>query len=187
MTRWRGARTIRFITPLSGSISSCANHAKAVDGSSAFCGLAFRCLRGEVVAWSCRRRAKQNFVEKHWYFLRNSKMGNRRYPGFGSEPQDVINRQIESDYDVFVGIFWLRAGTPTKNSASGSIEEFQKALERYRRDGSPEIMVYFKTAPINPEKIDLNQYTILKKFRDSISGEGACTQHSRINLASSLP
>lgn len=93
-------------------------------------------------------------------------------PGFGSEPQDVINRQIDDDYDVFVGIFWLRAGTPTRTSASGSIEEFRKALERYRRDGSPEIMVYFKTAPINPDKIDLEQYKTLKEFKNSLAEQG---------------
>ena len=93
-------------------------------------------------------------------------------PGFGKEPQDVINRQIPDDYDVFIGIFWLRAGTPTKSSASGSIEEFHRALERFKRDGSPEVMVYFKNTAINPDKIDLDQYRTLKEFKDSISAHG---------------
>ena len=93
-------------------------------------------------------------------------------PGFGKEPQDVINRQITDDYDVFIGIFWLRAGTPTRSSASGSIEEFHRALERFKRDGSPEVMVYFKNTAINPDKIDLDQYRTLKEFKESISADG---------------
>jgi hypothetical protein len=39
------------------------------------------------------------------------------YPDLGA-PQDVINRQIPIDYDIFVGIMWKRAGTPTKKAAS---------------------------------------------------------------------
>src|SRR4051812_22297668 len=49
------------------------------------------------------------------------------YPDVGA-PQDVINRQIPIDYDIFVGVMWKRAGTPTKNAGSGTIEEFHRAL-----------------------------------------------------------
>lgn len=34
-------------------------------------------------------------------------------PGFGVDAQDVINKQIGNDYDIFIGILWSRAGTPT--------------------------------------------------------------------------
>lgn len=33
-------------------------------------------------------------------------------PGFGAYPQDVLNRQIGEDYDIFLGILWSRFGTP---------------------------------------------------------------------------
>ena len=35
------------------------------------------------------------------------------YPDLGS-PQEVIDRQIPLDYDVFVGIMWKRCGTSNK-------------------------------------------------------------------------
>src|SRR5215510_2457752 len=49
------------------------------------------------------------------------------YPDIGS-PQDVINREIPVDYDIFIGIMWKHAGTPTSTAASGTIEEFNRAV-----------------------------------------------------------
>jgi hypothetical protein len=48
------------------------------------------------------------------------------WPGFGQGPQDVINQQI-GVYDIFIGIMWNRLGTPTLESASGTVEEFERA------------------------------------------------------------
>ena len=69
------------------------------------------------------------------------------YPDFGS-PQDVINRQIPVDYDIFVGIMWKRCGTPTKNAPSGTIEEYRRACEKRKQGGLPRIMFYFCDEPI---------------------------------------
>src|SRR5262245_46011715 len=55
------------------------------------------------------------------------------YPDIG-QPQQVINRQIPTDYDIFIGAMWARCGTQTSNSPSGTIEEFRRAAER-RRSG----------------------------------------------------
>ena len=94
-------------------------------------------------------------------------------PGFADEPQQVINSQIPDDYDIFVGIFWTRAGTPTKTAKSGSIEEFQLALKRLRSHGSlPEIMVYFKDAPAAITNIDTDQLKSLNEFKASLAGQG---------------
>lgn len=95
------------------------------------------------------------------------------YPAFGSDPQAVINEQIGDDYDVFIGILWGRFGTPTLRTESGTMEEFERALNR-RKDSSsrPEIMVYFKDSPISPTKIDPDQLRRIQQFRNELPGIG---------------
>lgn len=93
-------------------------------------------------------------------------------PGFSVDPQAVVNSQITDDYDVFLGVFWSRVGTPTARAQSGSIEEFERAYDRFVRTGSPEIMIYFKEAPLAPSKIDGAQFTRLQEFRKSLATKG---------------
>lgn len=94
-------------------------------------------------------------------------------PGFSVDAQAVVNAQIPDNYDVFIGIFWTRAGTPTSRANSGSIEEFEKAYARHKATGStPEIMIYFKEAPISPSKIDPQQFSTLQEFKASLPARG---------------
>jgi hypothetical protein len=94
-------------------------------------------------------------------------------PGFDVDPQAVVNSQIPDDYDVFIGILWSRLGTATGRAASGTVEEFERAYSRFMATGSvPEIMLYFKDAPISPSKIDATQFATLQEFRNSLSGKG---------------
>jgi transcriptional regulator with XRE-family HTH domain len=95
------------------------------------------------------------------------------YPGFGEDPQSVINEAINDEYDIFLGIMWARFGTPTNHYGSGTEEEFRRAYERWK--DSPEsiaLMLYFKDAPISPSKLDINQLTEVKQFKQSLSEEG---------------
>src|ERR1700756_3440394 len=46
------------------------------------------------------------------------------YPGVGADPQDVLNRQLPNDYDIFIGLMWTKFGTPTGRAGSGTEEEF---------------------------------------------------------------
>ena len=94
-------------------------------------------------------------------------------PAFDLDPQAVINAQIPDDYDVFIGIFWSRFGTPTNRADSGTAEEFERAYERFKRTGStPEIMLYFKEAPLSPSKLNPTQLQALQDFRNSLSDKG---------------
>lgn len=95
------------------------------------------------------------------------------YPDVG-RPQDVINRQIPIDYDIFVGVMWSRCGTPTNNESSGSIEEFRRASEMRSRTGHlPTIMFYFCEQPIPiPSLADLDQLSGVVKFRDELGRLG---------------
>lgn len=95
------------------------------------------------------------------------------HPSFSSDPQEAINEQIAPDYDVFIGILWGRVGTPTPRAESGTIEEFERAYSRFTSgENAPEIMFYFKDAPIPPSKIDPKQMEALQSFRRSLSEKG---------------
>ena len=54
-------------------------------------------------------------------------------PGFGADPQTLVNQQIAdmSQYDLFVGILWDRFGSPTPRAGSGTEEEFNRAVEEH--------------------------------------------------------
>ena len=96
-------------------------------------------------------------------------------PDFGEDAQDVINRQIPQDYDIFIGIMWHTVGTSTKRAASGTIEEYEQAKARYDEDpNSVRLMLYFKIAtPSSMEDIDPEQYGRVKDFRKRVADEGA--------------
>lgn len=94
---------------------------------------------------------------------------NSTYPSMGEDAQDVINRQIADDYDVFVGIMWSRFGSETGRHGSGTEEEFERAYDRYA-DGRNllELMFYFKDEPVAPSKLDPIQLGKVFEFRDRI-------------------
>jgi hypothetical protein len=94
------------------------------------------------------------------------------YPDIGA-PQDVINREIPVDYDIFIGIMWKRAGTPTAAAPSGTIEEFNRACERRRQGSLPRIMFYFcdELIPV-PTATELQQLAEVVKFRSQLASQG---------------
>lgn len=95
------------------------------------------------------------------------------HPAFGEYPQEVINKQINDDYDVFLGVMWKRFGTPTPVADSGTVEEFERAYQKYLKD--PEkltIMFYFKNAPVPPREIDLGQEEKIRDFRKKLEKKG---------------
>jgi len=97
------------------------------------------------------------------------------YPSFGEDPQAVINEQIPDDYDLFIGLMWYRFGTPTGRAGSGTLEEFQRAKERFDKDPSSlQLMVYFKDVPVPvpPSKLDYSQLAEVNKFRSTLGDEG---------------
>jgi hypothetical protein len=101
------------------------------------------------------------------------------YPDIG-QPQEVINRQIPIDYDIFIGVMWRRCGTPTKTAKSGTIEEFRRAYEQRRRSSLPKIMFYFCDEPIPmPSRDDLKQLEEVVKFRSELASIGLTQSYPR--------
>jgi hypothetical protein len=81
-------------------------------------------------------------------------------PVLGEQPQEQINRNVLAECDLLVGVFWTRLGTPTENAESGTAEEIRRHVEA----GKP-AMIYFSSAPVAPESLDLVQYNKLKEFK----------------------
>ncbi|MFH1816534.1 MAG: DUF4062 domain-containing protein [Pseudomonadota bacterium] len=88
-------------------------------------------------------------------------------PEMGDHPQAIINKQILHDCDLLVGVFWTRIGTATGTYASGTVEE----IEEHIKTGRP-TMLYFSSAPVMPDSVDLEQYRQLKEFRQSCQSRG---------------
>ena len=70
-------------------------------------------------------------------------------PGFGADPQEVINQVIPDDYEVFIGIMWTRFGSPTNRAESGTEEEFVTAYSRWLRD-SNSVRIMFDSLVTRP-------------------------------------
>ena len=94
-------------------------------------------------------------------------------PGIGSDPQDVINRQLPDDCDIFLGVMWARFGTATPRAGSGTEEEFERALTRHQANSrSVRILFYFKQASLPPGTIDPTQLQKVQAFRERLKQDG---------------
>ena len=109
--------------------------------------------------------------DHHRFRLKLLKWETDTYPDFGEDGQDVINRQIGMDYDIFIGIMWKRFGTKTNRAESGTQEEFQRAHKEFEEKGFPKIMFYFNSAPL-PQDSDMSQFELVKNFKATLGEQG---------------
>lgn len=102
------------------------------------------------------------------------------FPDVGA-PQDVIDRQIPIDFEIYLGIMWKRAGTPTGGHPSGTMHEFHQALRHRSEHGWPTIMFFFCDEAIEmPSDVDeLDQLREVVKFRDELSKIGYTVRYPR--------
>jgi hypothetical protein len=100
------------------------------------------------------------------------------YPDIGA-PQDVINREIPVDYDIFIGVMWKRMGTPTATDSSGTVEEFHRACARRKQGSLPRIMFYFcdEHIPIPEADQELEQLREVIKFRKELDSQGLTSSY----------
>ncbi len=87
---------------------------------------------------------------------------NNVFPGYGQDGQAVLNQQIGDmqEYGLFVGIMWNRIGTPTPRAESGTVEEFERAVKSFQKNGHPAIWFYFRGSAAK-----LNTYEALEQRR----------------------
>jgi nucleoside 2-deoxyribosyltransferase len=104
------------------------------------------------------------------------KWESHSFPELGDRPQAVVNRQIVSDCDILIAIFWNRLGSPTGVTESGTQEE----IELFLSLGKP-VMLYFSETQISPEKIDVRQYQRLNKFKEKYKKLGIIWTYNSIS------
>ena len=93
-------------------------------------------------------------------------------PGMGSNPQAVIDEQL-GDYNVLIGIMWMRFGTPIPGGAgSGTEHEVQQAILSWSRIGEPRVMFYFKLdAPQDLSAINPAQLAKVQEFKEKLQAQ----------------
>jgi hypothetical protein len=96
-------------------------------------------------------------------------------PEMGDRPQAIINKQLVNESDILVGVFWTKLGTPTGTAASGSVEE----VEEFHSQGKP-ILLYFSNAPVVADSINIEQYKLLKDYRDKCFAEGLVATYDSV-------
>ncbi|MEP5253500.1 MAG: hypothetical protein ABJQ39_00445 [Winogradskyella arenosi] len=88
------------------------------------------------------------------------------YTDIGEDGQDIINNQI--DYDILIGILWMRLGTPTKRDKSGTVEEINRAIKNTEKQQ----LIYFKTAPpSNLNSINTSELNEVMEFKNELSNK----------------
>ncbi|PJG52902.1 hypothetical protein CVM73_23920 [Bradyrhizobium forestalis] len=96
------------------------------------------------------------------------------FPDAG-EPQEVVDRQMPQDYDIHLGIMWMRCGTKTASAPSGTIHEFRQAMKRREATGRPIIMFYFsdeRPAALARTHEELDQMGAVIDFREELAQIG---------------
>jgi uncharacterized protein DUF4062 len=93
-------------------------------------------------------------------------------PSLSDRPQQVINDQVGDDYDIYLGMMWSRLGSPTGEADSGTVEEFDRALDRYRAGEGIRLAMLFKTAPIPTHILNGEQFDKVTAFKLRFAGEG---------------
>lgn len=94
------------------------------------------------------------------------------YPSAADYTQQVINQQVEGNYDLFVGIMKSRFGTPTRQAGSGTEEEFNIAYEKFQNEEIDNIFFCFGIPDQSPYELDLVQFQKVKDFRKKIEESG---------------
>lgn len=96
-------------------------------------------------------------------------------PLMGDRPQAIINKQLVKDCDVLIGVFWTRVGTNTGVAISGTAEEIEQFVEMKKP-----VMLYFSQSAIEPDKIDVTQFTTLKGFKEKMRLQGLTESYNGI-------
>lgn len=89
------------------------------------------------------------------------------YPATGDRPQAIINKQVVDDADIVVGIFWSKFGSPTGKSDSGTEEEIRRSIKNQKK-----VMLYFSDRPLNPSKLNIEQYSKIQTFKNEFKDSG---------------
>ncbi|MFT5581544.1 MAG: hypothetical protein ACI9G9_000795 [Psychromonas sp.] len=107
---------------------------------------------------------------KKGYILELLRWETHSVPGIAeNHVQELINKDVAYNYDIFIGLLWTKFGTPTKNAGSGTEEEFDIAYARHQElPNQLKVIFYFKNAPKSPTEIDPEQLLKVQDFKRSL-------------------
>lgn len=94
------------------------------------------------------------------------------HPELGDRPQSIINKQIVSDADVLIGMFWTKIGTSTGAFESGTIEEIEQFIESQKP-----AMIYFSKREAPLDQVDISQLNKLRKFKRRCERSGVISTY----------
>ncbi|MBZ5582811.1 MAG: SpoIIE family protein phosphatase [Acidobacteriia bacterium] len=97
------------------------------------------------------------------------------FPGFDpGGPQGLIDKALNiAGSDILIGIFWKRFGTPVPGAQSGTEHEFRLAYDAWKRQGRPQVMMYFNDRPYKPKsKEEAYQWGAVLEFQKEFPKEG---------------
>lgn len=114
-------------------------------------------IREQIQKWNSLHSYKQKCV------LLPIGWDTHSIPLLGDRPQGLINKQVLAFSDLLIASFWTRFGTPTGEADSGTAEEIDEHLAA----GKPTI-VCFSQSPVALESVDLDQYSAVKAYRQSL-------------------
>lgn len=93
-------------------------------------------------------------------------------PTIDERSQSAINREIGDDYDIYLGIFGTRFGTPTGVFESGTEEEFRLAHEKSAKGHHIDFLFYFFSGSVESSRVDAEQLLKVQNFRKSLEPLG---------------
>jgi hypothetical protein len=114
-----------------------------------------------IAAWNATNSLERAVI------IEPVKWESHSLPGLDDRPQGMINKQLVETCDFLIGVFWTRLGTNTGVSVSGTAEE----IEEFRKAGKP-VLLYFSSISVDPNSIDLGQYSNLKSYKDDLRKAG---------------
>jgi hypothetical protein len=89
-------------------------------------------------------------------------------PAAAGEPQPLVDVELD-EADVVLAIFWNRFGTPTSAGVTGTEGEVLRSLERWGKDGRPQVMVYFCQRPALLDRAGMEQRLKVLDFRERLA------------------
>lgn len=126
-------------------------------------------IRDVIHAWNAVHSEKEDIV------LMPIGWESHSSPSMSDRPQAIINKQVLTDTDLLIAVFWTRLGSPTGKAPSGTVEE----IEEHLKAGKP-AMIYFSSAPVVPESIDQKQYKALLKFMEELRRRGLIETYNSV-------
>ena len=93
-------------------------------------------------------------------------------PDRGQSGQHVINEQIGTSYDIYLGLMWGRFGSPTQDAQSGTEDEFDQAISRHKSGEKLAVAFLFNGQPIPQQILDGNQFQKVQDFKKKVASEG---------------